>query len=60
MDLTCVGITLTFIKYFEDYLDKNGVKRKGIIVIAAKKLTLWRDVENIKYAHELNIVFFNL
>lgn len=33
-----VGITLIFVKYFEDYLDKNGVKRK-IIVMSAKKLT---------------------
>lgn len=23
----CVGISLIFVKYFEDYLDKNGVER---------------------------------
>ena len=40
-------------KYFEDHLDK--MELKGIVVMSSKKLILWRDVEHIKYAYEMNI-----
>lgn len=36
----CVGVTVKFIKYFEDYLDK--MELKGIVIMSTKKLTSWR------------------
>lgn len=50
----CVGVTVKFIKYFEDYLDK--IELKGIVIISTKKLTSWRDVEDIRYAREMNCI----
>lgn len=41
-----------FVKYFEDYLDKNRVKRKGIIIIAKNFLNGQMKISDI---HELNI-----
>ena len=49
----CIGTSVKFMKYFEDHLDK--MELKGIIVMSSKKLILWRDVEHIKYAYEMNI-----
>lgn len=39
-------------KSFDDHLDK--MELKGIVVMSPQKFTLWRDVEHIKYAYEMN------